>query len=201
MSRVKATKQELKRQRDALARYERYLPTLRLKQQQLQVELRRVEVALQEASEEEAAIRRELESWIELWAEPAPLLSFLSLEEVRTTETSVAGVTLPTFEGVSWQRVAPPLDATASWLDDALLVLERLLTLRLRRRVLAEQRSRLADELRLTSQRVNLFEKVKIPEAQEALRIIRIALGDLQAAEVVRAKIAKAKTLERERAA
>jgi V/A-type H+/Na+-transporting ATPase subunit D len=55
--------------------------------------------------------------------------------------------------------------------------------------------------LRLTSQRVNLFEKVKIPEAEEALRIIRIALGDQQAAEVVRAKIAKAKSLEREQPA
>ena len=201
MSRVKATKQELKRQRDALARYERYLPTLRLKQQQLQVELRRVEGELNEVSEEEATLRHDLETWIELWAEPTALLPYLQLEELRMGETSVAGVNMPTFEGTSWRRLPPPFDATPPWVDDALLVLEELMTLRLRRRVLTEQRDRLAAELRLTSQRVNLFEKVKIPEAQEALRIIRIALGDLQAAEVVRAKIAKAKTLEQERAA
>ncbi|MFO8151104.1 MAG: V-type ATP synthase subunit D, partial [Trueperaceae bacterium] len=95
----------------------------------------------------------------------------------------------------------PPPDRTPPWVDEAVELLERLTELRWRRQVLAEQRSRLADELRLTSQRVNLFEKVKIPEAQEALRIIRIALGDQQAAEVVRAKIAKAKSLERERTA
>jgi V/A-type H+/Na+-transporting ATPase subunit D len=201
MNRVRASKHELKRQRDALARYRRYLPTLRLKQQQLQVELRRIELAVQAASEAEASTRREVDAWIELWSEPQGLDGYLTLTEVRTGETSVAGVSLPTLEGLAWRRRTPSPATTPPWVDDAVLTLERLTELRLQRRILAEQRSRLADELRLTSQRVNLFEKVKIPEAEEALRIIRIALGDLQAAEVVRAKIAKAKSTQRERAA
>lgn len=201
MSRVRASKHELKRQRDALARYERYLPTLRLKQQQLQMELRRVDAEVQQATAQEEAALRELEAWVDVWAEPQPLASWLVLAEVRHGETSVAGVTLPTLEAAIWQRRTVPLRGTPPWVDDAVAALEVLVDLRLRRRILAEQRSRLASELRLTSQRVNLFEKVKIPEAQEALRVIRIALGDLQAAEVVRAKIAKGKTLERERSA
>jgi V/A-type H+/Na+-transporting ATPase subunit D len=201
MNRVRASKHELKRQRDALARFRRYLPTLRLKQQQLQVELRRVELAVQAASEAEASMRREVDAWIELWSEPQGLEGYLTLTEVRVGDTSVAGVSLPTLEGLSWRRRTPSPAATPPWVDDAVVALERLTELRLQRRTLAEQRSRLADELRLTSQRVNLFEKVKIPEAEEALRIIRIALGDLQAAEVVRAKIAKAKSTQRERAA
>ena len=201
MSRIKASKHELKRQRDALARYQRYLPTLRLKQQQLQVEVRRVEALVLEVGEAETKARRELEAWIDLWSEPFPFGALLGLEEVLRGETSVAGVSIPTLEQVRWRRVAPALDATPAWVDEALVVLESLMTLRLQRRVLTEQRNVLAAELRLTSQRVNLFEKIKIPEAQEALRVIRIALGDLQAAEVVRAKIAKAKALERERSA
>ncbi len=48
-------------------------------------------------------------------------------------------------------------------------------------------------ELRLTSQRVNLFEKVKIPETKENIRVIEIYLGDMQTAAVVRGKIAKNK--------
>jgi V/A-type H+-transporting ATPase subunit D len=201
VSRIPTTKHELKRQRDALARYERFLPTLRLKQRQLQMELRRVEAAVREVSEDEARVRHEVGAWIEVWAEPQPLARLLELGEVRTGETSVAGVTLPTLESVAWRRHAPSLAATPPWVDDALLALERLAELRLRRRVLVEQRSRLSDELRRTRQRVNLFEKVKIPEATAALRFIRIALGDLQAADVVRAKIAKAKGVEREQAA
>jgi V/A-type H+/Na+-transporting ATPase subunit D len=201
MSRVKASKHELKVQREALKRFERYLPTLRLKQQQLQVELRRVEIAVEEASAEEARTRHELGAWIELWSEPQPLADHLALAELRIGETSVAGVSLPTLEALAWRRTAPSPRHTPPWVDDALIVLESLLASRLRRRILAEQRSLLAAELRLTSQRVNLFEKVRIPAAQEALRVIRIALGDLQAAEVVRAKIAKAKSVEQERAA
>jgi len=200
VSRVSASKHELKRQRDALARYERYLPTLRLKQRQLQAELRRAEVAVSEAAEEEARLRRDLSAWIELWTEPLELDAYLELSEVRRGETSVAGVTLPTLEGVLWTRKPPSPTATPPWVDDAVATFERLAELRLRRAVLAEQRSRLADELRFTRQRVNLFEKVKIPEAQEALRFIRIALGDQQTAAVVRAKIAKAKSVEREAA-
>jgi V/A-type H+-transporting ATPase subunit D len=45
----------------------------------------------------------------------------------------------------------------------------------------------------VTTQRVNLFEKVKIPETKENIRRIRIYLGDQQTAEVVRGKIAKKK--------
>ncbi|NQT28218.1 MAG: hypothetical protein HQ570_01315, partial [Candidatus Omnitrophica bacterium] len=42
-----------------------------------------------------------------------------------------------------------------------------------------------------------LFEKVKIPEARETIRVIQIHLGELQTAEVVRGKIAKAKIEKR----
>jgi len=73
--------------------------------------------------------------------------------------------------------------------------LKKALLLDLERRVLAEQVLRLAAELRITAQRVNLFEKVKIPETQESIRRIRIYLGDQQTAQVVRGKIAKRKVL------
>jgi len=59
--------------------------------------------------------------------------------------------------------------------------------------VLTRQRELLAQELRITSQRVNLFEKVKIPEARNNIRMIRIYLGDQQTAAVVRGKMSKSK--------
>ena len=51
----------------------------------------------------------------------------------------------------------------------------------------------LAKELRITTQRVNLFEKVKIPECKNNIRIIRIYLGDQQANAVGVSKVAKHK--------
>lgn len=200
MSRVTASKHELKRQREALARYERYLPTLKLKQRQLQAELRRVTAQVHAAGEEEARVRRDLSAWIELWAEPAPLAEHLELARAERGEASIAGVSVPTLGEVRWRRRPLSPAGTPAWADDALDVLERLGELRLRRAVLSEQRARLAEELRYVAQRVNLFDRIQIPAARDAVRKIRIALGDRQAAAVVRAKIAKAKSVERERA-
>jgi len=59
--------------------------------------------------------------------------------------------------------------------------------------VLERQEQLLQEELRTTTQRVNLFEKVKIPECEENIRQIQIYLGDQQTAAVGRAKIAKGK--------
>ena len=43
MAKIKLTKNELKVQKDALKMYRRYLPTLTLKKQQLQSEIRTIE--------------------------------------------------------------------------------------------------------------------------------------------------------------
>ena len=61
---------------------------------------------------------------------------------------------------------------------------------------LEQQIKLLGKELRTTSQRVNLFEKVKIPEAKDNIRRIGIYLGDQQTAAVVRGKIAKKKLVQ-----
>jgi V/A-type H+-transporting ATPase subunit D len=52
-----------------------------------------------------------------------------------------------------------------------------------------EQQRRLERELRTTSQRVNLFEKIKIPESKRSIKKIQVCLGDEQTAAVVRGKI------------
>ena len=101
---------------------------------------------------------------------------------------------------VEFARTQPSLTATPPWYDDALQTLADLARVRLERRVFDEQRRLLAQELRTTNQRVNLFERVKIPGCRDAIRRIRIVLGDVQTLDVARSKIAKAKTLERETA-
>ena len=198
MSHVRASKQELKRQRDALGRFRRYLPTLQLKKRQLQMEVRRVEAREREAEAELRSAEGALEPWIALLADGLDLGAYLAIEAVELGTTNIAGIDVPVLEDLVFRRSTPDLHHTPAFLDDAVAACQTLSRLRVQRRVLAEQHALLADELRVTSQRVNLFEKVKIPEAERAIRTIRIALGDLQAAEVVRAKIAKAKTMERE---
>jgi len=198
MAKIKLTKNELKQQKDALRMYQRYLPTLQLKKQQLQMEIRLVETRRQRLAAERDELDREFRVWIGVFGEADAAYAadgkpLLSIRAVRTAPGNIAGVEIPVFEGADFELAEYDLFAVPLWVDAALDRLKKALLLDLEMRVLAEQIERLEAELRTTTQRVNLFEKVKIPESQEAIRRIRIYLGDQQTAQVVRGKIAKRK--------
>jgi len=201
MGKVKNTKTELKAQRDALKRYRRYLPTLQLKKQQLQMEIRTVEQRVAEKKAEEEAARGALADWVKLYSEPLDYLSWLSVESIEVEPGNIAGVAVRSLKEIRFHRSPPDLWATPDWLDEGMATLETLFRLRIERRLLEEQLRLLAEELRTTSQRVNLFEKVKIPECAENIRRIRIFLGDENTSAVVRSKIAKGKTVKKAAAA
>lgn len=198
MAKIKYSKTELKHQRDALRRFQRYLPTLLLKKQQLQLEVRNLEHEIERKAREDGEVRIGLRSWVRLFSEPVPLDQYLRMAGVQCSSNNIAGVNVPVLENISFDRTTPDLFTTAPWLDDAFDVLERLTRLRLERLILDEQHRLLEHELRVTTQRVNLFEKVKIPETRENIRVIRIFLGDQQTAEVARAKLAKGRALRSE---
>ena len=82
------------------------------------------------------------------------------------------------------------------WVDTAVVTLREIARLDALVKTLRTQVELLERELRSTAQRVNLFEKVKIPEARENIRVIGIYLGDQQTSAVVRGKIAKKKLQE-----
>ncbi len=202
MAKIKLTKNELKKQKDALKMYQRYLPTLQLKKQQLQLEIRSVESRRRRLESEREELEREFRAWIGVFGEAGAAYGadgrpLLSVASIRTVAGNVAGVEIPVFQGADFVLADYDLFTTPLWVDAAMDRLKKALLLDLERRVLAEQVRRLERELRVTAQRVNLFEKVKIPETQEAIRRIRIYLGDQQTAQVVRGKIAKRKVVGR----
>jgi V/A-type H+-transporting ATPase subunit D len=192
MPQIKKTKIELKAQRDALRRFERFLPMLQLKKQQLQVELQAVSHAVEINRAEETALLDAARSWTALFPElanrQAPLVA---VDQVRVSDANIAGVTIPVFKSVDFHNPELDLFESAPWLDEAQELVAKLAELRIRRGILERQHALLADEFRTTSQRVNLFEKVKIPESREIIRVIRIFLGDQMTAEVARGKAAK----------
>lgn len=201
MAKIKYTKNELKAQRDSLKRFQRYLPTLLLKKQQLQMELRTLEQRIEEKKADEDHYLEEMAPWVDLFAAPVDIGQYLKLVEVKTASGNIAGVNIPVLKEVILDEVTPDLHETDTWLDDGIKAVGRILRLRIELRILKEQHRLISDELRTTSQRVNLFEKVKIPEAKENIRTIRIFLGDVQTSEVARAKIAKGKSVQQGTAA
>ena len=195
---IKLTRPELKRQRDALARFERYLPMLKLKQQQLQMTLREVTVKLRAAADAARAARDAFDAYRAVLADRAGLNvpALAKPKEVRTSTANIAGVNVPVFEDVTFEQPTYSLFATPAWVDRALADLREVNRREAEADVLRQQHDRLHRELVKIVQRVNLFEKVMIPQAREAIRRIRIHLGDEMTAAVGRGKIAKAKISE-----
>jgi len=201
MAKIKYTKNELKAQRDALTRFRRYLPTLQLKKQQLQMELRGLEAQIAEKRGEEEKARTDLASWVKLFSEEFDFTPYIQVKEIVRSLGNIAGVTIPIFGNISFVEETPDLFETPAWVDGGIEMLKQLIRLRVERQIIEEQHRLLSDELRTTSQRVNLFEKVKIPECRENIRVIRIFMGDQQTAAVARSKIAKGKGAEKVRSA
>jgi V/A-type H+-transporting ATPase subunit D len=198
----KFNKTALKGQRDALAKYEKFLPILLLKKMQLQLVIRQLEPVLESKRRDTEQIVAGIQAWSRLLSEATVEIDdYLQIEEVRVQKENIAGVEVPEFEEVVYKEVLYSLFATPAWLDQALHVLKRLVSLREELRVLMRKEALLREELRTTTQRVNLFEKKLIPELKENIRKIKIFLGDEETAAVGRAKLAKAKLVGKEVAA
>ena len=200
MAKIKLTKNELKTQRDSLKRYQRYLPTLQLKKQQLQMEVRGVR-------EEMLSLEGDIASLENSWKDTIPLLSgtdagdtldLVTVKDWHVGHRNVAGIDVPTFVSITFGVPEYDLFTTPVWYDDIVVMAQKRIELSLKQRLLSEMQELLEKELRVVTQRVNLFEKVKIPESKENIRKINIYIGDQQTNSVGRSKIAKGKCAKRD---
>lgn len=194
MAKIKLTKNELKVQKDALKMYRRYLPTLTLKKQQLQSEIRTIEAKAKAVRKERENLELGFREWIAVFSEmDAFPKGIITVSNIRKGKGNIAGVDIPTFEGADFKRGDYDLYETPLWVDIAANHMEKAMSLDLEAEVLDEQVRLLEIELLATSQRVNLFEKVKIPETEENIKKISIYMADQQVSAVVRSKISKRK--------
>jgi V/A-type H+-transporting ATPase subunit D len=199
---IKLTKNEQKVQKDHPKQYQRYLPTLQLKKQQLQSVIMQVKADLEKKAAERENMIGNLNDWISVFAEnqlfdeDKVLDDLVQPDTVIVKNVNIAGVRLPSFEELTFKDIAYNVDDYPLWVDTAIVKLREIARLDALVSTLNKQVELLEKELRSTSQRVNLFEKVKIPEAKDNIRVIGVYLGDQQTAAVVRGKISKKKLVE-----
>ena len=196
MGKISLTKNELNAQKGSLALYERYLPALNLKKKHLQKEVLRIGAEINEIEDRLEKLSEEIAPWIGLLSEDVKLNEIVNLEKTITAADNIAGCEIPIFVDVVIKISPYDLFETPLWMDDAIRIIKTMLPLRAEVKILKEQQRRLSAELLTTSQRVNLFEKVRIPSAQNIIRRIGIHLGDQQIAAVGWGRIAKKKILE-----
>ncbi|MCR5785319.1 MAG: V-type ATP synthase subunit D [Eubacterium sp.] len=199
---IKLTKNEQKVQKDNLKQYQRYLPTLQLKKQQLQSVIMKTNAELEKKEIEIENMVGDLDDWIAVFAENTifdvskKIGNLVQPDSVICENENIAGVTIPVFRELTFKDISYDVDEYPLWVDTAIIKLREIARLDALVSTLKKQVELLEKELRTTSQRVNLFEKVKIPEAKENIRVIGVYLGDQQTSAVVRGKISKKKLVE-----
>ena len=199
MGAVKLTKNDLKRQKDQLRQFERYLPTLQLKKQQLQMVIMKSAAELEKREKEYFSMIDGLDDWVAVFAENTAFDDKKKIENLVIPDRvvcvveNIAGVFVPVFKELTFREIVYDVADYPLWVDEALVRMREISRCNALLKTLRNQVELLNRELRLTSQRVNLFEKVKIPEAKENIRKIEIYLGDQQTSAVVRGKTAKKK--------
>ena len=194
MAKLKLSKSALAEERSQLKLYRRTLPSLDLKRRQLSVELAKAKKAL-------AAAREAVETLESTIGDQLPMLAnahiklggLVEMKDFELIEENVVGVRLPLLKRIHCEVAPYSLLAKPAWVDT---LVERL-------REAAEQRTQVlvdAERVRIleyqekrVTQRVNLFEKILIPNTRHNIQRIQIFLGDAERAAVVRSKIAKAK--------
>lgn len=196
---VKLTKNELRNQQLRLTQFLRYLPTLQLKKAMLQFEVGLVVLEIQKLNDEWRKTRLSVEEFSPFLLEKTSvdILQTAEIQYVKKVYENVAGVEIPIFEKVHFQEPKYFLFDTPVYTERATELVRQLIIDREKINIAEEKRRALEKELREVSIRVNLFEKVLIPRAQENIKKIRIFLGDQQLASVAQAKAAKKKILAR----
>lgn len=199
MAKTAFNKGALQREREHLKLYRRVLPSLDLKRQQLTLELGRERDKLNE-------LRAAADHLIERIALELPMLAnreipvsgLVELRSGSVGEENVVGVKLPVLAGVECTVRPYSMLAKPHWVDVLVERLRQAVEVRLRIQVSIEWVRRLDRAVRRTTQRVNLFDKILIPNARQNIRRIQIFLGDAERAAIVRSKLAKAKRREEE---
>lgn len=195
MAKVKLTKNELRDQEHKLSQLTKYLPTLQLKKGLLQQEVFKARLECKKKEENFQNLREELINLNYLFAQ-TPGVDFsevVQIEHLNKRYDNIAGVDVPTVEGIEFKKVDYSLFASPLWADSLVNKLQKYVYAREEVYAAKEKQDNLEKELRDVSIRVNLFEKIMIPRTQTAIKKIKVFLSDQQLMAVCQAKAAQKK--------
>lgn len=180
---------ELKRQKDMLLLYNKSLPSLKKKQNLLQKQIINFENQINELIKEIETAENSSKNWLAVFSEEVSL-PLIEVTNYKHTTVNIAGIDIFHIEDIKFSANYH-METTPWWFDDGVLLLTKVYELNIRINNLKKNISLIKEELDSTAQRINLFEKRLIPQAEENIRKLKIFLGDQQVAAVCRGKLTK----------
>ncbi|MFP4164932.1 MAG: V-type ATP synthase subunit D [Chitinispirillaceae bacterium] len=171
---------------------ENALPTLVAKESALRIEVKKARKVVQEyefqIEEKLASIAQTDRLWREI---PEGLIS---ISKVNIQVKKIAGVKTPVLEGVDFSVSRYSLLSHPAWVPEGLELLKSIAELKIGLELGRKKLEILEYARKKTTQKVNLYEKVQIPEYNDAIRRIKRFLEDEENLAKSSQKILKTKT-------
>lgn len=194
MAKLALNKSALSKEKQKKVSYGRYLPSLEMKQKQLLLERKKAEQALLQHNQDIAALEDAVYQKLPMLAvKNIEMQGLVTVAGYKLIEENLLGTKVPLLESITFNRADYGYLARPHWFDDLVIALEKMMKLKMEEQVLHIRLSRLKTAARTITQRVNLFSKVLIPQAESNIKKIGLFLADQERAGVVRSKLAKKK--------
>ncbi len=168
----------------------RAVPTLDLRRKQLNREILVWEEELEEIKRRYEELKKSIEQ------NPHPEIDVIvQIGDIKTEQVNIAGVMLDVVEEVEFKKINYSLFISPPSFDIFVMLKKDLLETEAKLEAKQKALDALLEELEITTQRINLFEKRLIPEYQGLIRYIKGRLEDNERSSVMIAKIAQAEML------
>ena len=199
ISKYKLNQSELNRMKKNIIIYNKILPLLTLKQEYFKVEQLNIQKKRKNLQTSFSKEKEEIKNLISILSDKKS--SYFSLYFKRYTifidQISIAGIKVPKLKYVKFYNFAFSYLVVPFWFLKSIAYFKNLIELKVKIYVLLKQLLLLNKELKKVTQRVNIFEKILIPETEMAIKKIKVFLEDEKIALICRGKVAKKKKKNR----
>ncbi|WP_432632383.1 V-type ATP synthase subunit D [Brachyspira sp.] len=168
----KTALQNLRRQ---LSIREKALPTLKSKEAALRLEVRKITAEIDLLKEEYQMIVKENQNYNGFWTE---FPQIVKIRNIISEQKNIAGVRVAILKNIDFALEQISLFNMPSWIRLAISMFERLMTIQIRIEMTEARLNALAYARKKTTQKVNLYEKVQIPEYRMAIIKIKRYMED-----------------------
>lgn len=179
------------------------LPTLQAKEAALRIEVKKARAEVDEVQKKLDQKKEDLSSTYRLWVEfPEGLIR---VKEVDLSIKKIAGVKTPVYENVEYDVQPFSMFNLPSWIPQGIELLKQNAALEVQKEVAQKKVEILEYARKKTTQKVNLYEKVQIPEYQEAILKIKRFMEDEEnlakaSQKILKERMARAEAQQKEAA-
>jgi len=190
-------KTEIQRLNKQLAIREKALPTLKSKETALRLEVKKIADEIEKLKtdlDHKIKIQEDFEA---LWSE---MPDVLVLKSTDINLKNIAGVKIPVLTNVEFEETPISFINQPPWIPQGISFLKDLISLNIDIEVKSKQFEILNYARKKTTQKVNLYEKVQIPDFKSAMLKIKRFLEDAENLSKSAQKIVKQRNAEKEAA-